>query len=186
TNPCDIIAHHIWRISGFDKSKVFATGTMLDSMRFCQALSRETGLDPQRITGYTMGEHGDSQIAIWSHVSLDGAPLLSSENNIDPEQIINEVRGQAWNIADGKGATEFGISVALSKIVQSIYSDEKAIYPLSTLLKGQYGISDLFASTPCVLGRNGIEKVIELNLTDDERRGYHDSCDVIKNHINTI
>jgi len=186
TNPCDIIAYHIMKISGFDRSRVFATGTMLDSMRFCQALSRETGHDPQKITGYTMGEHGDSQIAVWSQVSIDGTPLSSAGSAIDPERIINEVRGQAWNIADGKGATEFGISVALSKIVQSIYGDKKVIYPLSTLLMGQYGVVDLFASTPCVLGRNGIEQVIEVRLTDEELRGFQNSCEVIKKNIQSI
>ena len=183
SNPCDIVAYHIWKTTGYDRSKIFATGTMLDSARFCRILSGATGYDPKSIVGFTMGEHGDSQIAVWSHVSLGGKPLEQLETKLDKEAIIQEVRRTAWNIADGKGATEYGISTVLSKIVNAIYHDEKAVFPLSTLIQGQYGMKDLFISTPCILGRNGIEQVMELDLPENELRGFRNSCQTIKSYL---
>jgi len=190
TNPCDIIAYHICQISGFDKSRVFATGTMLDSARFCHVLSRETGIDHKSVLGYTIGEHGDSQIAVWSQVSFGGKPLSQLENTffgkLDKDLILQEVRKAAWAIADGKGATEFGIATALPKIVNRIYHDEKAVFPISALLEGQYGVGGLFISSPCVVGINGIEQIIELDLPDDELEGFRHSCEIIKNHLLSI
>ncbi len=182
TNPCDIIAYHIWQISGFDKSRVFATGTMLDSARLCQVLSRETGYDHKSIIGYMIGEHGDSEIPVWSHVSLGGKPLFQLKSGIDKDGVLKEVRKAAWNIADGKGATEFGISTVLSKLVASIFYDEKAMYPLSTLLEGQYNMNGLFISIPCIIGKSGIERTVELDLPDDELKGFCHSCEVIKKY----
>lgn len=193
TNPCDIIARRVWELSGFDKSKVFGTGTGLDSSRFRAILARETGIDHKSIQAYTLGEHGDSQIAAWSQVSFAGKPLSELEkedpenfSDLDKAAILKEVKDAGWVTFAGKGATEFGIASTLARFVQSIFHDEKQIMPAATLIEGQYGEEGIFTSTPCVIGKNGVEKVIELKLSDEELRELKHSCDIIKNHIAKI
>lgn len=193
TNPCDIIARRVWELSGFDKSKVFGTGTGLDSSRFRAILARETGIDHKSIQAYTLGEHGDSQIAAWSQVSFAGKPLSELEkedpknfSDLDKAAILKEVKDAGWVTFEGKGATEFGIASTLARFVQIIFHDEKQIMPAATLIEGQYGEEGIFTSTPCVIGKNGVEKVIELKLSDEELREFRHSCDVIKNHIAKI
>lgn len=193
TNPCDIIARRVWQLSGFDKSKVFGTGTGLDSSRFRAVLARETGVDHKSIQAYTLGEHGDSQMAAWSQVSFAGKPLSELEKE-DPEHfahlnkpaLLQEVKDAGWVTFEGKGATEFGIASTLARLVQCIFHDEKQIMPASTLIEGQYGEEGLFTSTPCMIGRNGIERVIELKLDDEELKDFKHSCEVIKSNIEKI
>lgn len=193
TNPCDIIAKRVWELSGFDKSKVFGTGTGLDSSRFRAVLARETGVDHKSIQGYTLGEHGDSQMAAWSNVSFGGKPLCELEKedpdhfaHLDKQELLKEVIGAGWVTFAGKGATEFGIASTLARIVNCIFHDEKQIMPVTTLMEGQYGVEGLFTSTPCIIGKDGIERVIELNLNNEELRDFRKSCDVIKSHIDKI
>ena len=193
TNPCDIIARRVWQLSGFDKSRVFGTGTGLDSSRFRAVLARETGVDHKCVQAYTLGEHGDSQMAAWSQVSFAGKPLSELEKedpdhfaHLDKPALLKEVINAGWVTFAGKGATEFGIASTLARFVQCIFHDEKQIMPASTLLEGQYGEEGLFISTPCMIGRNGIERVIELNLNDEELKEFKHSCDVIKSHIAKI
>lgn len=193
TNPCDIVTKRVWELSGFDKSKVFGTGTGLDSSRFKSVLARETGVDHKSIQGYTLGEHGDSQIAAWSNVSFAGKPLHELEKedpehfaNLDKQALLKEVKEAGWVTFKGKGATEFGIASTLARIVHCIYHDEKQILPVSTLMEGQYGVKGLFTSTPCMIGKDGIERVIELNLNDEELKGFRNSCDIIQKHIDKI
>lgn len=193
TNPCDIIARRVWELSGFDKSRVFGTGTGLDSSRFRAILARETKIDHKSIQAYTLGEHGDSQMAAWSQVTFGGKPLAELEKedadnfaHLDKPAILDEVKKAGWVTFKGKGATEFGIASTLARLVSCIFHDEKQIMPASTLLKGQYGEEGLFISTPCMIGRNGIEKVIELKLNEEELKDFKHSCEVIKTHIKMI
>jgi len=186
SNPADVIADYIWKKSGFPKERVFSTGTSLDSSRLKRALARETGLAYKSVYGYSMGEHGGSQIIPWSHLSLGGKPLLEYiiEKNLDLnlEKILEETRFSGYDVLKGKGSTEFGISSALTDIVKSIFHDEKRILPVSTLLQGEYSQFDVFASVPCVIGKNGVEEVVELNLKDIEFEGFRKSCDVIREY----
>lgn len=193
TNPCDIIARHIWKKSGLPKEKVFGTGTGLDSCRFKSVLARETGVDPKSIAAYTLGEHGDSQIAAWSNVFFGAKSLeqLEKENpdkygHLDKPALLEEVKKAGWVTYEGKHATEFGIASTLARLVFAIYHDEKIVLPASTLLEGQYGEEGVFASTPCVIGKDGIEEVYELKLSEEELKGFKHSCDVIRKTISLI
>ena len=190
TNPCDIIARRVWELSGLPKNKVFGTGTGLDSSRFKAVLARETGIDHKSIQAYTLGEHGNSQMAAWSHVAFNGIPLSQCEKEypevfgrLDKEKILKEVVEAGFVTLKGKGATEFGIASTLARLVHCIFHDEKQIFPASTLLEGQYGEDGIFISTPCVIGKNGIERVFELNLTEDELKDFKHSCSVIREYI---
>ena len=191
SNPCDIIARQVHKKSGFDKSRVMGTGTALDSSRFKAVLARETGIDHKSLVAYTMGEHGDSQMAPWSHVSAYGKPLseLAAQDkkyDIDKEAVLQESTKGGWVTFAGKGATEYGISSAAAKIINSIFHDEKAVMPVSAQLNGEYGEEDIFVSTPCVIGKNGVEEVYEISMTDAEKAAFKHSCDVIRTNIGYI
>ncbi|WMI81220.1 L-lactate dehydrogenase [Anaerotignum sp. MB30-C6] len=191
TNPCDIIARQVHKLSGFDKSRVFGTGTGLDSSRLKAVLSRETGIDHKSLVAYTLGEHGDSQMAPWSHVSVNGKPLVElaakdKKYDVDKDAVLKEAIGGGWVTFAGKGCTEFGISSTLARFVYAIFHDEKVVMPCSTQLNGEYGQHDIFISTPCVIGKNGVEEVLELNLTEEEMAAFQHSCDVIRTNIGYI
>ncbi|MDD4843681.1 MAG: L-lactate dehydrogenase, partial [Anaerotignum sp.] len=167
TNPCDIIARQVHKLSGFDKSRVFGTGTGLDSSRFKAVLARETGIDHKSLVAYTMGEHGDSQMAPWSHVTANGKPLAEliakdKKYDVDKAAVLTEAIRGGWVTFAGKGCTEYGIASTLARIVNVIFHDEKAVMPCTTQLNGEYGQNDIFISTPCVIGKNGVEEVYEL------------------------
>lgn len=191
TNPCDIIARQVHKLSGFDKSRVFGTGTGLDSSRFKAVLARETGIDHKSLVAYTLGEHGDSQMAPWSHVTVNGKPLAElakkdKKYDVDKEAVLKEAIAGGWVTFAGKGCTEYGISSTLARLVHAVFHDEKVVMPCSTQLNGEYGQEDLFISTPCVIGKNGVEEVLELNLTEEEKAAFQHSCDVIRTNINYI
>lgn len=193
SNPVDIITYYVWKLSGFSKNRVIGTGTTLDSSRLRRILSVETGIDPKSIQGYTMGEHGDSQMVPWSHVYIGGKPLLElirekkdTYGNIDLDGVLTKVVKRGWDIVLGKGCTEFGIGTSLTEIVKTIFHDDKKILPVSVLLEGEYGQHDVYASVPTILGKNGVDGIVSINLTSEEKEKFNESCCVLKEHINKI
>lgn len=192
TNPCDIMTHYIYQKTGYDKHKIIGTGTCLDSIRLKSILARESGIDHKSIQAYMLGEHGESQMIPWSAVSF-GAKPLSELQQAQPERfcfdyaaILHEVRFAGWKVLDGKGGTEYAIATSLAHLVNCIFHDEKQIIPVSALLEGQYGISDLHLSTPCIIGKDGIEEIIELKLTKEEQEELHASAKVMHEHYKII
>lgn len=190
SNPVDVIAHYIWEKTGFPKNKVFGTGTTLDSSRLRRILSDETGIDQKSIQAYCMGEHGDSQMVPWSHVYFGGKPLFDlikekpeTYGKLDLDNLNYKTANAAYEIIAGKGCTEFGIGVGVTEIIKTIFHDEKKILPASTLLEGQYGQNNVFASVPVVMGKDGIEEIIELNLTEEEHSRFNHSCKILKEYI---
>lgn len=190
SNPCDVIAHYIWKKTGFPKNKVIGTGTALDSSRLRRILASEIGIDQKSIQGYSMGEHGDSQMVPWSHVYIGGKPLFDlmkekpdTYGKLDLPDLVKRTAYAGWVILNGKGSTEFGIGTALTEVVKTIFHDEKKVLPASTLLQGHYGQSDVFASVPVVIGKDGVEEIIELNLTEEEQKKFNYSCEILKEYI---
>lgn len=190
TNPCDVIAYKVRELSGFPASRVIGTGTILDSSRLRTLLGDLTGLNPKSIQAYTMGEHGNSQMIPWSQISFSSIPYdvwkkkkFSLTERIVEEKILGDVRNTAWVVYQGKQCTDFAIGQALSEVVQTIYRNEHTILPVSTLLTGQYGVNDIYASTLCQLGKSGIEQVFEAELTEKELREFQESCKIIESYI---
>lgn len=193
TNPCDIIAYHIQKVSGLPKNQVFGTGTGLDSSRFRNVMAECTGIDHKSIIGYSLGEHGDSQMIPWSVVNLGGKPLSELEKErpetfgkLDKKDITYRTIKGGWFTYEGKKCTEFGIASTASRLIKGIYHDEKFVTTASTLLEGEYGEKDLFISIPVVIGKNGVEDKYELNLTEEELREFKYSCAVVKENIAKI
>lgn len=192
TNPCDIIAYELWKLSGLDKASVLGTGTGLDTSRLKAVLARESGFDHKSITAYQLGEHGNSQFTAWSAVSFGGKPLNQLEKEMpekfsfDKKKLSTEVAHAGWVTFDGKGATEYGIASTAARMINCIFHDEKQIFPASVLIDGHYNESGTFVSVPCILGKNGVEGIMDLDLSSEEKDEFHDTCKVMKENIARI
>ena len=188
TNPCDIVTREIAMGLGLPRGRVFGTGTGLDTSRLLSALARQTGVDHKSITCYMMGEHGNDQFAPWSCVSFRGMPLdqwakTDERFRFDREALQKESIGGGWVTFAGKFCTEYGIAATAARMVHIVLHDEKAIMPASAELCGEYGESGLFVGVPCLIGKNGVEQVIELPLTDEEKAKFHACCEGVRKNM---
>lgn len=133
TNPCDVITQIVQQTSGFPDTQVFGTGTSLDTARMKRVVGEFFGIDPKSVTGYVMGEHGESQFVAWSTVTLGGRPVaeLAGDRDVDWAKMNDAVRGGGWEILQGKGWTSFGIATATARLVDAILSDARSVWPVS-------------------------------------------------------
>ena len=188
TNPCDIVTRELALGLGLPKGRVFGTGTGLDTSRLLSALARQTGIDHKSITCYMLGEHGNQQFAPWSCISFRGMPLdvwaqRDERFRFDREAMTKEAIHGGWVTFSGKSCTEYGIATTAAKMASIVLHDEKAVMPASMELCGEYGESGLFAGVPCVLGAGGVEQVIELPLTAEEKQTFHRCCEGIRQNM---
>lgn len=189
SNPCDIVVNYTRKHLDYPAQKIFGTGTSLDTARLRRTLHELTGVDMRSIQCFAMGEHGDSSMVPLSHVTLMGKPLteLMEEH---PEiygtvslEILEERTHQiGMEIVIGKGSTEFGIGAALAELCQSVLYDERRVFPVSAYLNGEYGKRDFHAGVPAIIGKNGVEEILTLQLTESEQAAFDASCDVIQKH----
>ena len=188
-NPVDILTYSTWKFSGFPREHVIGSGTSLDSARFRQALAELVGVDARNVHAYILGEHGDSEFPVWSHANVAGLQIydwVKSHPDINEEEIVDlffSVRDAAYTIIEKKGATFYGIAVALARITKAILDDENAVLPLSVYMDGEYGLEDIFIGAPAVINAKGIKQVIEIPLTDGERERMHASAKQLKEII---
>lgn len=188
TNPCDIVTRELALGLGLPRGRVFGTGTGLDTSRLLSALNRQTGIDHKSITAYMLGEHGAQQFAPWSAVSFRGMPLdelakTDPKFRFDREALQKESINGGWVTYVGKGCTEYGICTTAARMVHIVLHDEKTILPASMELNGEYGETGLFAGVPCVIGKDGVEQVVELPLTAEEREKFHQCCQGIRQNM---
>ena len=186
-NPCDVITQVISESGILPEGHVFGTGTSLDSARLTDYLSQLTGLDHNSFDGLVMGEHGDSQMITWSHIDFMGQPFEKAARefgiHIDREQARKHILDTARRIYKGKGCTEFGIGAVAASIARAVFADDKKIFMLSAPLHGEYGHTGICAGVPAVVGQNGIEKVLEYDLTEEEREQFNQSCEKIRQGV---
>ena len=174
-NPVDILSYAVKEFSGFPRERVISSGTSLDSARFCDEISRFVGVDRRDITAYIMGEHGDSSFPCWSNANIAGKKATEwiAEKTDDleaaKEKIYTNVRDVAYRIIENKGATYYGVATVLARICRHIIEDSHSIITVGACLEGEYGLSGVYMGTPCVIGRNGIEKIIEVELDEKEK-----------------
>lgn len=177
TNPVDIMTKIVCELSGFNSHRVIGTGTVLDTARLRYLLGSYFNADPRNIHAYVMGEHGDSEFVPWSQAMLATKPILDLCNEEkegfsykELENIAVEVRDAAQKIIKAKRATYYGIGMAMLRITKAIFGNENSVLTVSAMLKGEYGQSGVFAGVPCIVNRNGVRKILTLNLTDEERK----------------
>lgn len=189
TNPVDALAQVAFEQSGFPASRVIGSGTVLDSARLRAMLGEDLGVEARSIHAYVIGEHGDSEIIAWSSASVAGVPLLQYARDgqlADPGAVLQRVRQAAPDIIRSKGFTSFAIASCVTRICEAIIRDEHSVLPVSTLLTGQYGISGVYLSLPCVVGRAGVERVIDIPLDVAEHAGLHQSAGVLQRALQSV
>lgn len=185
-NPVDILTYAVLKISGFPKERVISSGTSLDSARFSDEIARYLNLDARDVYANIMGEHGDTSFPVWSNASIGGRhiDLWLAERTDDveaaKEKIYTDVRDKAYRIIDTKGATYYGVATVLAKICRIIIEDSHSIITLGAYMDGEYGCNDIYLGTPCVLSRSGIQKIIEVPLTDEEKEKMQISYKAVK------
>lgn len=190
SNPADVVAHYVQKQLNYPPSRIISTSTTLDSARLRRAISEATGIDQKSIYAYALGEHGESQMVPWSTVTIACKPILElikekpeKYGSLDLKAIAAEGKAGGWHILGGKGSTEFGIGASIAEVTRAIFADEKRVLPVSVLLNGEYGQYDVYASVPTVLGINGVEEIIELNLTSEEKEEFNASCKEMKENF---
>lgn len=183
-NPVDIMTYVAWKVSGLPKNHVFGSGTVLDTARLRQALSDRLGYTSSNIHAYIMGEHGDSSFVPWIHSYIGVKNILEylDEEDIDLaelQDIYISVRDKAYQIIEKKRATYYGIGLALRRIVSAIINNERCVLPVSSYQNGEYGKEGYFIGTPTVVGSNGVEKIVKLNLSLSDQDRFDSSFDTL-------
>lgn len=189
TNPVDIATEYLYHQLNLPASQILGTGTSLDTIRLKRILSDRTGIDTRQIQGFCMGEHGDSSFIAWSHVSLGGVPLdeyvggWGSTEPFDLQRIEDEVHSTGADIISGKGCTEFGVGSVVTDVIATVTRNQVRVLPLSVHLSGQYGWHGLSIGTPCVVSGQGVERILETDLTAHEMELMQRSCGIISNRL---
>lgn len=188
SNPLDVLTYYALKISGFPETKVFGTGTILDTARFRQLLSDYYGVNSQSVHAYILGEHGDSEFPVWSAANIAGIRLRDFERYDKKalDGIFQKTKNAAYEIISRKGATYYAIGLAITKIVRTILTDQHEILPVSCMLDDYYGINDVCLSMPALLTKDGIKKRVHLPLDKGEQEQLKNSADVIKENIKNI
>ncbi|HVG39929.1 MAG TPA: L-lactate dehydrogenase [Pyrinomonadaceae bacterium] len=186
TNPVDVLAQVAQEESGLPVGQVISTGTVIDTARLRGMLAEELGVEPRAVDAYIIGEHGDSEIAVWSAARVAGLPLAKypGADRLPPrDQLLRQVRRAAPEIVKRKGHTAFAIGMCVRRICEAVLRNERTVLAVSTMLRGEYGVEGVYLGTPCVVGLRGVGRVIELELDEEERAGLHASATVLRETI---
>ncbi len=193
TNPVDVLSYVAWKASGFPSERVIGSGTVLDTARLKKLVGQHLGVDSRNVHSFIIGEHGDSELAVWSSANISGVDLphycQSCAQGYD-EQTLNElfleVKNSAYRIIEAKGATFYAIAESVKRIVGAIIHDENTILPVSALVDGHYGLSNVYMSLPCVVSRSGIRQVLEIPLSAEEEERLHKSEQALREAIEEL
>lgn len=188
TNPCDVLTKAALEISGLPTSRVFSSGTVLDTSRLRWLISQRLGTSARSVHALMMGEHGDTEFALWSSATIGQTPLREwtdehGQRVFNP-RILSELESQvtdaAYEVIKGKGATNYAIGVAGARILEAIFKDQHAILPVSTMLDNYEGISGVALSVPSIVSRNGVERTLEVPMDGGERRSLTASAEALQ------
>ena len=190
SNPADVVAAYVQRYLDYPARKIISSGTALDSARLQRLVAGLCRVSRRSLTCYALGEHGGSAMVPWSHVRVQGIALDQLQKDLpqrfpafDREKVTQDMKHGGYLVLEGKGSTEFGIASAVTEIVRAIFHDEKKALPVSCLLQGEYGQRQVFASVPALLGKDGVEEVLELRMTPAEQAQFQASCDRIREYM---
>ncbi len=186
TNPLDPMAYITYKVSGFDKSRIFGMGGMLDLSRFKQFIHEATGYSRDSIRALVIGEHGENMLPLPRFSSVSGIPLSSFLPKEKLDELVQKTKQVAAKVIELKGATVHAPGNGISAIVESVAKDRKQIIPVATYLDGEYGHSDVTIGVPAIIGKNGVEKIIELELDDDEKKVFDAGVKSVKDAISGI
>lgn len=184
SNPVDIMSYFSLKRSKWPVQRVIGSGTLLDSARFRYLISEKLNLDVRSVHAHIIGEHGDSELPLWSLANVAGTDLVLSEK--DKEEIFSNTKNAAYQIINTKGATYYAIALALDRICTAVLHNEASVLNVSTLLQDYHGVSDVYLGVPCVVDRNGVREVLKLNINEEEKKLLSQSADKLKEIIKSI
>ena len=193
SNPVDILTYTALKLSGFPENRVLGSGTVLDTARLKYNLGEHLNVDSRSVHAFIIGEHGDSELAAWSSATVSGVPIntfceMRGHFNHDEatERIAENVKNSAYEIIAKKKATYFGVAMAVRSICEAIIRDEKSILPVSNLMHGEFGISDISLSMPAIVGAHGVENRIPITLDEEETEKLQSSAGTLKKIIEEV
>jgi len=193
TNPLDVMTYATLKLSGFPRSRVIGSGTSLDTARLRFLLAEHLQIDPRNIHAYIIGEHGDSEVPVWSLANVAGIKLRDyclackvpfTEHEFD--EMFTKVKNAGYEIMKRKGRTNYGVALAITRIVRSILRNENSVLTVSTLLEDYFGVNDICLSVPTIVNRKGIKEIIKLPLDENEIKEFQTSANIIKNVIDSL
>ena len=186
-NPVDILTYTALKLSGFPENRVIGSGTVLDTARLREILGNHLGVDSRSVHAFIIGEHGDSEIPVWSTANVAGVPINKFcemrghfEHEAAMRRIAEEVKNSAYEIIERKKATYYGVAMAVKRICEAIIRDEKSVLPVSNMMHGAYGISGITLSIPAIVGKNGAELQMPISLDGNEALALKASADLLK------
>ena len=193
TNPVDVLTYTSLKLSGLPPRRVIGSGTILDTARFRHLLSEYFDIDPRSVHAHIIGEHGDSEVPVWSLANIAGIRLADfgrasgiPYDEFQMDEIFKQTRDAAYHIIQRKGATFYAVAAGLMRIVEAILRDQHTVLSVSSLVTDYYGINDICLSLPTIVSREGVEKVLHLELDDRERKALQHSADVLKSNFATL
>ncbi|MFE8702471.1 L-lactate dehydrogenase [Cytobacillus sp. FJAT-54145] len=192
TNPVDILTYAVWKFSGLPKERVIGSGTILDTARFRFLLGDYFNVDTRNVHAYIVGEHGDTELPVWSHADIAGKTIsdwVKKEEHYkqeDLDELFLNVRDAAYHIIQRKGATYYGIAMGLVRLTKAILQNENSVLTVSAYLDGEYGHKDIYIGVPAVVNRSGIREVIELDLNNSEKEKFDHSVSVLKKTMEPV
>ncbi len=188
SNPVDILTYTAMKLSGFTENRVIGSGTVLDTARLKQSVSKHLEVDSRSVHAFIIGEHGDSEIAAWSSANVSGIALdkfceMRGHYNHEEStaQIAESVKNSAYEIIAKKRATYYGIAMSVKRICEAIIRNEKSILPVSSMMHGEYGIEDVVLSMPSIVGKFGVENRVSISLNESEIADLQKSAETLKN-----
>ncbi|MFP3985868.1 MAG: malate dehydrogenase [Candidatus Bathyarchaeia archaeon] len=186
TNPVDVMTYVAYKESGFERNRVFGMGNILDTMRFRSYITRELGVSREDTRALVIGEHGDSIVPLAEYASVSGIPIRDLLKKEQIERVVNLTRNSGADVIKLKGATTHAPAAAIAIMVDAVFRDRKRVMSVSTFLEGEYGFSEVSVGVPVILGRNGVEKILELDLEPETYSQFKNSVSIIKGAIEQL
>ena len=192
SNPVDILSHVALKVSGLPPKRVISSGTVLDTMRFRHLLSEFYDVDPRNVHGYVIGEHGDSEVPVWSRVNIAGIPLddycetCGKSIEARKKAIENDVRTAAYDVIEKKQATYYAIGLAMIRITEAVLMNQHSVLTVGTLMQGEYGLKDVCLSLPSIVGAQGVDRVLANPLADSELHALRESARILREGLDSI
>lgn len=184
SNPVDVMSYFTWKKSGWPVQRIIGSGTLLDSARFRYLIGQELDIDPRSVHAHIVGEHGDSELPLWSLANIAGTEL--EINGPTKKEIFSNTRDAAYKIIEAKGATYYAIALALDRICTAILRNEAAVLNVSTLLTNYHGIDDVYLGVPCIVDRSGVREILPLKINEEEKQLLQLSASKLKGLIQSI
>jgi len=192
TNPVDVLTYYCVTAYDYPRERLFSTGTLLDTARFHKLLADQLRIDAKSVTGFVLGEHGGTAFIPWNTVNIAGIPVdrfadqFDLKSPIDREQLIRSVKASGLDIIELKGYTSSGIALVACRVVSAVLFNTHSVLPLSVAARGEYGLQNVAMSLPCVLGENGIERILTLPLDEDAERGMRASDEYLRSVLHNV